>query len=245
MAAATAFPIVARCDMFWPEHASDGASSNHQYIHLNDTLIAPIWESAQNITSVPVWVPPGEWEDGWSGATVTGPQNVTASQPYERIPMWHRRGGFTVITSTPGLRVDEQDWGELTIEAYPSDSMMETQRFVYSQGSGSARTSLRMKSTGHGSVQFDISASEDGAARAWVLRLHLKHGQAHDATVTVDGAPQTALALQPMDEAESAAFFPFGGVGAKPAPAAGSIVEIRVVRGAGARTVTMKLRDGN
>jgi hypothetical protein len=28
------FPIVARCDMYWPEHAADGANSNHQYIYL-------------------------------------------------------------------------------------------------------------------------------------------------------------------------------------------------------------------
>jgi hypothetical protein len=42
-----AFPIVARCDIFWPEHGSDGASSNHQYMFLNDTLVAPIWDSSK------------------------------------------------------------------------------------------------------------------------------------------------------------------------------------------------------
>ena len=42
-AAATAFPLVARCDLYWPAHPE--ASSNHQYIHLNDSLVAPIWNA--------------------------------------------------------------------------------------------------------------------------------------------------------------------------------------------------------
>ena len=63
-AAATAFPIVARCDIYWPQPE---ASSNHQYIHLNDTLVAPIWDSdgcdrsggCPNVSSRFVWIPPG------------------------------------------------------------------------------------------------------------------------------------------------------------------------------------------
>ena len=68
----TGFPIVARNDFFWPTFSE--ARSNHQYLHLNDTLVAPIFNSTKNATSVPVWIPPGEWQDGWSGDTVTGPK---------------------------------------------------------------------------------------------------------------------------------------------------------------------------
>ena len=32
---------MARCDLFWPGH--EEATSNEQYLHLNDTLVAPIW----------------------------------------------------------------------------------------------------------------------------------------------------------------------------------------------------------
>ena len=48
-----AFPLVARCDLFFPEHAADGASSNHQYIFLNQTLVAPIWVRTHSLTGGP------------------------------------------------------------------------------------------------------------------------------------------------------------------------------------------------
>ena len=122
-AAVTAFPIVARCDIYWP--LSPEASSNHQYIHLNDTLVAPIWNadngrSNENVSTRSVWVPPGTWQDACksptlpgvavhdsvlsmcatgTGASMTGPKTISVSQPVERIPLWHRKGGLTVLAS--------------------------------------------------------------------------------------------------------------------------------------------------
>merc|ERR1711959_678360 len=103
--------------MYWPDATE--AASNDQYIHLNDTLVAPIFDSSKNQTARSVWVPPGDWQDVWDGSVVTGPKTVTVSQPYERQPMWHRRGGLMVITDDPQLRVEEQDWSSLTVEAFP------------------------------------------------------------------------------------------------------------------------------
>ena len=39
-ASQTGFPLVVRCDLFWPEHSE--ASSNEQYVHLNETLIGKV-----------------------------------------------------------------------------------------------------------------------------------------------------------------------------------------------------------
>ena len=39
------FPLVARADVLYPDQAASGASSNEQYLFLNDTLVAPIWVS--------------------------------------------------------------------------------------------------------------------------------------------------------------------------------------------------------
>ena len=91
----TGFPIVARGDFFWPEHPE--ASSNDQYIHLNDTLVAPIWDSMLNGSTRSVWVPPGQWQDQWSGDVVSGPGFVSTTQPWERIPLWTRRGALLVM----------------------------------------------------------------------------------------------------------------------------------------------------
>lgn len=71
-AAATGFPFVTRADLFWPEHAADGALDNTQYIFINDTLVAPIYDSTSNVTTRSVWVPPGDWADAWTGEMVTG-----------------------------------------------------------------------------------------------------------------------------------------------------------------------------
>merc|ERR1719401_935729 len=52
------FPLVARGDLFWPEHSAQSSSSS-QYIYLQDLLIAPISDSKNNLTSRQVWIPPG------------------------------------------------------------------------------------------------------------------------------------------------------------------------------------------
>jgi alpha-glucosidase (family GH31 glycosyl hydrolase) len=92
-------------------------------MYLNDSLVAPIWnsdngKSNENVSTRMVWIPPGSWTDAWSGASITGPKSVTVSQPVERIPLWHKAGGLTILASEPALRVDDQDWGELTLEAF-------------------------------------------------------------------------------------------------------------------------------
>eukprot|EP01051_Picozoa_sp_SAG22_P015781 SAG22_NODE_2118_length_2984_cov_2.031196_3_plen_61_part_01 len=60
---------------------------------------------------------PSDWQDAWDGSTITGPKVVLAVQPYERQPMWHRMGGLVVTTDKPGLRIEDGDWSELTLEA--------------------------------------------------------------------------------------------------------------------------------
>jgi alpha-glucosidase (family GH31 glycosyl hydrolase) len=104
-AAETGFPFVTRCDLFWPEHAAEGAFDNTQYIFINDTLIAPIYDSTANETTRSVWVPPGDWADAWTGEVVSGPKTIQVTKGYEQQPMWHKKdGGLMVVTNTPGLR---------------------------------------------------------------------------------------------------------------------------------------------
>ena len=58
------FPLAARCDLYWPQY--EEAASNHQYIHLNETLVAPMWYSGahgypggEGPLNRSVWIPPG------------------------------------------------------------------------------------------------------------------------------------------------------------------------------------------
>ena len=246
-AAATeaAFPIVARGDIYWPEHSE--ASSNHQYIHLNDTLVAPIWDSSKNETSRSVWVPPGQWTDAWDGSVVTGPKTITVTQPYARQPMWHRAGGLLVLASDPdAMRVEEQDWSEITLEAHPHTTTshpLVTRRTLRERGSG-ARTDIVMTTTAHptGTVsRFDISPHPNADSRAWVIRLHLRPGQ-KATTASIDGVSVMSSQLTHLAPRSSGhGFLPFGGKDSRPAPLAGHVVQISVPSSASTRHVMVNI----
>ena len=163
-AAQSGFPLVVRGDVIWPEHAADGAYDNTQYVFLNDTLVAPIFTSTENVTSRSVWVPPGDWEDAWDGSVVTGPTTITATQPYERQPMWlNKNGGLIVTTDKPALRIDEADWSTLTLEAFPAraGTAASTRRIVVPRNATFAdRTELVLATDAAGTVTLDIAAPE-------------------------------------------------------------------------------------
>jgi len=76
-----------------------------------------------------------------------------------------------------------------------------------------------------GFVKFDISESEDGESRGWLVRLHLRLGQSC-VSANVDGTDLEIIHLDPVQS--DPIFFPFGGAGTTPAPNAGKIAEIKV-----------------
>jgi len=56
-------------------------------------------------------------EDEEAEACVTAEQEISVTQPWERLPMWIRLdGGLLVTTSKPGLRVADGDWSTLTAD---------------------------------------------------------------------------------------------------------------------------------
>ena len=229
-AVVSGFPIVARCDLFWPKFAE--AASNHQYIWLNDTLVAPIWDSSTNASTRKVWIPPGDWQDGWDGSTVTGPKAINVTQPFDRIPMWHRKGGLVVAAPDPGLRVDEQDWETLLLHAFPGSSdgsePSAVRRTVKNRGDLASAQHIDFATDGNGKATFILGAPEDGTPRAFVLRLNLKHGEQVQ-SVSINGNVVDVTALASFTSSSSSdQHFPFQGLGSSPAPLAGDIVEVPI-----------------
>ena len=158
-------------------------------------------------------------------------------------------GGFVVL-APPALRVEEQDWSELTIDAYShADAAAASQTTVVlrARGSGSTeRTSATVISFERTdtAASFSISASDDRAERAWVRRLHLPHG-ARVLRARLDGAvlPDEALVhIAPATGTSEAAaeYFPFGGKGAAPPRLAGNVAELLIPRSASSRSVTLE-----
>lgn len=236
----TGFPsLVARGDMFWPrlgKYPPPGthgkrffAAADDQYLFVNDTLVAPMieWGKSSGDEDAPttrtVWIPPGDWHDAWNGSTVSGGANGTTrtvTQPYDRLPMWHRSGGLVVTTDQPGLRVETQDWSTLTLQAFPhaharahTAETETTERHVYNKLADSnapdsathpGHTTISMTTVSSPSsplspsVHFRISAASDSAPRAWRLRLHLRPGQRVLAATMV-----TTTAKAPMGDPSS------------------------------------------
>jgi len=234
-AADTGYPYVTRCDMEWP--TEDGANDNNQYLFLNDTLVAPIWDSTSNETTRSVWIPPGDWIDAWDGSKVTGPKTISVTQPYEKQPMWHRSGGFVVTTSSAGLRIEEGDWSTLTLDVHAPSSgeSIRVQRMVAERGLKAERTYLTFE-TVEKRATLSISPSGNGSERAWVLRLHLREGQ-RVASASLAGTKVDIVHLTETSENH----FPFGGIGAGPARFAGPIAEIAIPASAEARHLDLIL----
>mmetsp|Transcript_79763 Transcript_79763/g.247379 ORF Transcript_79763/g.247379 Transcript_79763/m.247379 type:complete len:866 (-) Transcript_79763:12-2609(-) len=239
-ATSTGLPLVARGDLFWPKHQPDSGASD-QYVFLKDLFVAPIWETSHNVTERSVWIPPGQWEDAWDGRVTEGPCRIAVKRPYEQLPLWYRHeGGLLVTASDPGLRVDAQDWSTLTLEAFPSSAAQTTNRTVFERRGGQ-RTEIRLATDGAGGLRLNIAPQDGAPARAWVLRLHLLPGQrAAAASVDGDFSPAPARHLEPVGPSAQG-FFPLGGAGSAPAPHAGAVLELRLEKTVGPRSVRVSL----
>ena len=237
------FPLTARADLIWPEHPE--ANDATQYIHLNASLIAPLegdatpYSNSSKPSSRSVWIPPGEWQDGWTGVSVTGPKTMTVtpteSQGKFNIPMWHKRSSVVVLVSDGKQRINAQDWSELTIEAFPSAAAAIATREVFEQDftghADDASTLVSLKTDGGGRVSVGVGASPaTHAGRGWAIRLHLRPGQKLVLDGDVTEVAATSLRhLQPdCDPAAVTSHFPFLGAGTRPACAAGAIAEFRL-----------------
>jgi len=237
------FPLSARCDLVWPEHPE--ANDPTQYLHLNATLVAPLdVEPIDNITnSRSVWIPPGDWVDGWSGKEVTGPTTITVTEPPEQIPMWHRRGSLLVLDGTKdGLRVVTQDWSALTVEAFPSRSTDRHKRAVFEQEASdiddAVSTDVELVTDGIGGVV--VTVGEAPTLRSWVVRIHLQRGQRFVLNAASEAAERLAGGVKHLypavgcDGSLADGHFPLGGAGARPACFAGPVAEFRLAAGSAA-----------
>ena len=177
---------------------------------------------------------------------LSGPRTLNVTKKFSHIPMWHRQGGLVVTTDSKALRIEEQDWRQLTIEAWPSATgATNSSRTVYlgdnhitfvlsSDGGGgvSVHAAANPGSTSDGAGTHDVgvsSTSIDVNVDAWLLRLHLAPGERLTNAVTDGGAEQVSGVRHIEPSAQGCAgHFPFSGAGSAPACAAGPIAEVQI-----------------
>ena len=153
------------------------------------------------------------------------------------------------MTNSPGLRIEDGDWSELTLEAFPAQTEMETRRSAYAQDTHvrhqeDARTDLVMRTDGLGQTHFEMSEATDGSKRAWVVRLHLRPNQRVTEAV-MDGAAlvdDAIVHLAPLSQADTTHHhFPFGGAGSHPPVNAGHVAEVKLPSAAHTRTLSVTI----
>ena len=63
-----------------------------------------------NIVKRSLWVPPGKWQDLWSGHTYSGPATVSIETPLWQMPLFARVGGLVLVG--PDVQyTSEKPWG--------------------------------------------------------------------------------------------------------------------------------------
>lgn len=247
-----------------------------RYLLGDDILVAPFSSpgDTNGVATREVWIPPGSYQDAWTGATIIGPKLVVSTQPLERIPLWHRKGGL-LITAPSAQTVDEQDWSELTMELFPhafgeSDAcryrgeLLHAGRAVKAsdcrQGYSQIRRVIREGEPGEGTTVFfqesidgrlsiEILPSERTPPRAWLVRINLApdHSVVH-ASVVIDSdtvSSDAVTVLAPLALDRSAEFFPLRGRGAAPASNSGNVVELQLASVVGKRSVSLQLVGRN
>ncbi len=143
-----------------------------------------------------VWIPPGDWQNLWTGQIVAGPTDVTETCPLRKTPMFVRRGSLVFLA--PEMEYTGQHpWDAITIEAYPAASGSSKQLLYEDDGISNAyveghfsRTEFQMGRTGK-TVTLQIKPLKGDfqgklANRRWIARIHLPDSVS-SASVRVDG----------------------------------------------------------
>lgn len=206
--------------------------------------------SKQDSTSTRnLWMPPGWWEDAWTGERHEGPRSMKVSSPLWHTPMYVRRGGL-VLTLPQTFFTDEGPWENITVDAYPTVDADVTREIYEDDGSslaytedGFCRTPVHMQVMGERRIELTIGARKGAfkgalARRAWTVRIHLEPGQ-EIARLTVNGEdvpldrdeiaepfPVRILRPGPVQPAGERLRMPFLGAGQAPGAQAGPVVEL-------------------
>lgn len=231
-------PFVRKLVFEWPDHPEAQASDQH--LLGDDILVSPIVNQAPRGQEAGrmVWIPPGHWEDAWTGETLTGPRTLHVHAPTNRIPMHIRRGGL-VLLGPDMLHTAEKPWDTITVEAYPEAGQRQTRSLYEDDGETKGyqkgvylKTPLTLESDAK-RIHLTIGKPEGSwtgapSQRNWLLRFHLRAGQAIRGC-RVNGQPRASKTIEPSTIPPIV----FKGRSQSPGPHAGIVVEVEVTAGSG------------
>jgi hypothetical protein len=188
-----------------------------------------------------VWIPPGNWQDIWTGEKLQGPATIILHPILWKCPVYVRDGG--IVFSLPQMQyTTENPWDKVIIDAYvPVEKASRTTRILYEddgispgyQEGAFCKTPVTLCRDGK-EIQLVIGKMQgdyEGAisSRDWVIRLNLQQDGRPD-NIRVNGKitdPASLDGPELITEAEvKEDTMPFIGAGSKPRFMAGPILEM-------------------
>jgi alpha-glucosidase (family GH31 glycosyl hydrolase) len=183
-----------------------------------------------------LWIPPGEWEDVWTGESIEGPKTLTVPSPLWHEAMYARRGG--IILQAPEMQyTSEKPWDPVIADLYPGSDMPIVRHLYEDDGesnsylNGHFRITDLHLDTEDNRISCEINGARgnfNGAIshRQWVLRFHLKSGQTV-AAIHVDGRRLSSDQFAVIEPTLDHVPMPFLGEGAVPGPKGGPVLEFK------------------
>lgn len=192
-----------------------------------------------------VWIPPGQWEDAWSGEVLSGPRSISVQSPPESIPLYHRRPGLLLTADSWARNVQSQDRGHLIVEAFPGeiqDAPIERRWQLDNLDDVQLRATV---DTSDGSISIHLDCTQAGCKeRSWLVRVHLRANQEVTGTlvdqVAVSMGSDAVRLLPPASRSEGVAPALAGSSGVAPPPLAGAILEVKLPAGRVERKVQVR-----
>jgi len=99
-ASSTGLPMTQALYLNYPTQAA-AYTNPTEYTLGPNVLVAPVTQPGASV-SVPVWFPPGTWQDYFTGATFTGPGTQTITVPTNRMPVFVKDGGIIPLQPSTG-----------------------------------------------------------------------------------------------------------------------------------------------
>jgi alpha-glucosidase (family GH31 glycosyl hydrolase) len=234
-------PLLRKLILEWPQLPE--ADRDDQYLLGDDLLVAPLVKPGRGgISRRKVWIPPGAWEDAWTGHLHAGPRTTSVACPLHQAPLYIRRGAI-LITAPEMEYTGQRGWDPVTLEVYPADGMVS--RFLYeddgetrSYQSGQwSRREMRCATSGP-RTELTVAPPagalrEAGNHRQFRARFHLRARQ-HFRAVELDGTPVPASGYRlrtARDAPVTGPEIPLPGWGSAPARQASDILEIEFTTG--------------
>jgi len=156
----------------------------YQELEYNSRMQLKCRPAAKGPVNRTVWIPPGEWINGWNGQVIIGPSTRTVTVSLDQIPLFIRSG--TILPLAPEMQYTGQiPWDPITLDVYPKSGeadkamLYEDDTMSTAYQNGEFRNTPLMVVADYREQTVNVRVGPGGGAfagaepyRGWILRIH-------------------------------------------------------------------------